>query len=96
MARLPTVTIGRTTYFIDYRLNQIRNVNNPHKYKELTPQLEKTIQRAINRQRYRDALDNVIEYALRCLKNYAGDYTEEYEEGERTLYNDIATLRGDK
>lgn len=28
--RLPTITIGTKTYFIDRRLNELRNVENPH------------------------------------------------------------------
>lgn len=32
---LGIVTIGKEHYFIDYRLKQIRNVNNPHDFKPL-------------------------------------------------------------
>lgn len=30
--KLPTVTLGGKTYFIDRRLKQLRNVENPHDY----------------------------------------------------------------
>ena len=32
---LPRVRIGRKTYFLDARLNEIRNVNNPHDREKL-------------------------------------------------------------
>lgn len=32
MRRLPVVRIGSTTYFVDRRLRQIRNVYNPHEF----------------------------------------------------------------
>lgn len=36
MSRLPTVQIGDNEYFIDDRLGELRNVNNPHDVKSLT------------------------------------------------------------
>ncbi|VVB51238.1 Uncharacterised protein [uncultured archaeon] len=35
MAELPIVGIGRKKYYIDERLKQIRNVKNPHDFKDL-------------------------------------------------------------
>ena len=34
-APLPTVKVGKKTYFIDERLGQIRNVNNPHDFEDV-------------------------------------------------------------
>lgn len=33
--RLPTVQIGGKEYFVDERLNELRNVNNPHDRKPI-------------------------------------------------------------
>lgn len=35
MRELPKIKIGRKTYFVDERLNEIRNVNNPHDSEKL-------------------------------------------------------------
>ena len=34
--RLPTVAIGNKVYFVDDRLMELRNVNNPHDVRPLT------------------------------------------------------------
>lgn len=34
--RLPTVTIGDEEYFVDDRLGELRNVNNPHDVRVFT------------------------------------------------------------
>jgi hypothetical protein len=39
MKRLKTLRIGGKTYYIDERLNQIRNVKNPHDYEDVSPEL---------------------------------------------------------
>lgn len=36
MSRLPTVKIGDKNYFVDSRLGELRNVDNPHDIKVLT------------------------------------------------------------
>ncbi|MDP8216013.1 MAG: hypothetical protein P9L98_01660 [Candidatus Kaelpia imicola] len=33
---LPKIQIGKKNYFIDKRLNQIRNVNNPHDFESVS------------------------------------------------------------
>ena len=39
--RLPTVTLENgTTYFIDFRLNQLRNVNNPHDFMDFRSEFD--------------------------------------------------------
>jgi hypothetical protein len=36
MSKLPIVSIKGKKYYLDQRLKQIRNINNPHDYKDLT------------------------------------------------------------
>jgi len=33
------VKIGRTEYFVDTRLSQIRAVNNPHNFEDISPEV---------------------------------------------------------
>ena len=37
--QLPIVQIGKKSYFVDLRLNEIRNVKNPHDRKVIPPAL---------------------------------------------------------
>ena len=37
--QLPIIQIGKKLYFVDLRLNEIRNVKNPHDRKAITPEL---------------------------------------------------------
>mgnify|MGYP006267111007 CR=1 FL=1 len=36
---LPTITIGKKTYFVDERLDEIRNVKNPHDAESVSPEI---------------------------------------------------------
>lgn len=35
MSELPKVKIGKKTYYVDERLGQLRNVDNPHDFREI-------------------------------------------------------------
>jgi hypothetical protein len=37
--QLPIIRIGKKSYFVDLRLNEIRNVKNPNDRKAITPEL---------------------------------------------------------
>jgi hypothetical protein len=37
--QLPIIQIGRKSYFVDQRLNEIRNIKNPHDKKDISPEL---------------------------------------------------------
>lgn len=39
MKSLPTIIIDGVKYFIDKRLNQIRNINNPHDWDMVSPEI---------------------------------------------------------
>ena len=39
MKELPTIIIDGIKYFIDRRLNEIRNVNNPYDWDRVSPEL---------------------------------------------------------
>ncbi|MDQ5987107.1 MAG: hypothetical protein CSYNP_02844 [Syntrophus sp. SKADARSKE-3] len=41
--KLPTVKIGAKVYFVDARLRQLRNVDNPHDFVEMTDEIEQLI-----------------------------------------------------
>jgi hypothetical protein len=36
MSELPKIKLGRKTYYFDARLGQLRNLKNPHDYRNLT------------------------------------------------------------
>ena len=39
MRELPKVKIGKKEYYIDKRLSQIREVNNPHNFEDVSPKI---------------------------------------------------------
>jgi len=43
MDELPTIKLGKKRYFFDYRLSQLRNVENPHEFEDLTPTLREIL-----------------------------------------------------
>ena len=43
MDELPTIKLGKKRYFFDYRLSQLRNVENPHEFEDLTPMLREIL-----------------------------------------------------
>ena len=36
MSELPKIKVGKKTHYFDARLKQLRNVDNPHDYEDLT------------------------------------------------------------
>lgn len=40
---MPSIKVGKKRYFFDYRLSQLRNVENPHEFEDLTPTLREIL-----------------------------------------------------